>query len=90
MKPADLNRDLKEINFALYLDELFGEDVTQGVTTRDIRRARARDLILRNSAADRPVTKRQTLGQAFVSVYGEPLVRVQMASEAFHENGDGV
>jgi len=83
-------QDLAEINFALYLDEVFGEDVTQGVTTLDVRRSRARALILREGAADRPVTKQQTLGQAFAKVYGEPLVRVQMATEAFHENGDGV
>lgn len=83
-------QDLAEINFALYLDEIYGEDVTQGVTTFDVRRDRARALILRNSAADRVVAKNQTMAQAFAKVYGEPLVRVQMASDAFHENGDGV
>lgn len=77
-------QDLDEINFALYLDELFGEDVTQGVTTRADRLTRARALILREKAADRPVTKQQTLGQAFAKVYGEPL---QFAEQ--HETNDG-
>ncbi len=68
-----LSTDVKEINFALFLDELFGEDVTQGATTRAVRRDRARALILRMKAADRLVGKKQTLGEAFAAVYGEPL-----------------
>ena len=86
-RPTNLSTDIREITFALYLDELYGIDVTQGETTLAIRKARARDLILRNHAADRVVAKGQTLGQAFAKVYGEPLVPELFPVE--HENGDG-
>lgn len=83
-RAGTLKHDLREITFALYLDELYGIDVTQGETTLEVRKQRARDLILRYGAADRPVAKGQTLGEAFHRVYGEPLVVEK------HENGDGV
>jgi hypothetical protein len=84
---ANLQRDLREINFALYLDELYGIDVTQGETTTAIRKARARDVILRHGAADRQVAKGQTLGEAFHRVYGETLVADLFPSQ--HEVNDG-
>lgn len=83
-----LSTDIREINFALYLDELYGIDVTQGDTTLAIRKARARDVILRNNAADRVVAKGQTLGEAFHRVYGEALVADLFPVQ--RENGDGV
>lgn len=88
-REAELKQDSNEIRFALYLDELFGVDVTQGETTPGIRKARARDVILRNGAADRPVAKGQTLGEAFERVYGETLI-ADLFHVEHHENGDGV
>lgn len=86
-RATNLSTDIREITFALYLDELYGIDVTQGETTLAIRKARARDLILRHGAADRVVAKGQTLGEAFHRVYGETLVADLFHVE--HENGDG-
>lgn len=83
-RAGTLKHDLNEINFALYLDELYGIDVTQGETTLEVRKARAREVILKHGAADRVVAKGQTLGEAFHRVYGVPLILQQ------HENGDGV
>ena len=84
---TNLSTDLREINFALYLDELYGVDVTQGDTTLAIRKARARDVILRNGAADRVVAKGQTLGEAFRRVYHEDLVADLFPVQ--HESNDG-
>lgn len=86
-RAGTLKHDLNEINFALYLDELFGIDVTQGDTTLAIRKARARDVILRNGAADRVVAKGQTLGEAFHRVYGETLIADLFPVQ--HESNDG-
>ena len=82
-----LSTDIREINFALYLDEIYGIDVTEGDTTLAIRKARARDVILRNNAADRVVAKGQTMGQAFAKVYGEALVADLFPVQ--HESNDG-
>lgn len=80
-----LQADVAEIRFCACLDELFGEDVTQGDTTREKRRELCRELIVRNGAGQRPVGRRQTLAEAFERVYGEPLFHVE-----HHENNDGV
>jgi hypothetical protein len=61
--------------------------VTQGETTLAIRKARARDLILRQGAVDRAVAKGQTLGEAFHRVYGEALVVDLFPVQ--HEPNDG-
>lgn len=74
MNRTNLSTDIREIEFALYLDELYSADITQGETTLDVRKARARAIILAHNAAERAVTKSQTLGQAFRAVYGEELV----------------
>jgi hypothetical protein len=84
-----LKSDLNEIAFCGHLDELYGEDITQGVTTTTQRRDRARNLITRMGAADRLVGRKQTLGQAFERVWGEPLVTGAWIIDR-HENGDGV
>ena len=86
-RATNLSTDIREITFALYLDELYGIDVTQGETTLEVRKLRARDLILRHGAADRPVARGQTLGEAFHRVYGEPLVADLFHVE--HETNDG-
>lgn len=80
-----LASDIRELEFCHYLDERYCEDVTQGETTRAIRRDRARRLIHRMGDADKPDSKGRTIREAFEAVYGEPLD----PAVDLHENGDG-
>jgi hypothetical protein len=77
--------DLAEIQFCMFLDERYCEDVTQGDTTREIRMWRARRLIERMGDADKPDGKGRTIRDAFAAVYGEALAPIH-----HHENNDGV
>jgi len=85
-----LREDVEELNFCLWLGERYSEDITQGETTRDVRKQRARELIRRRGEASLPLKNHatgetKTIAEVFERVYGEQLLPVER-----HENGDGV